>query len=40
MLLSFSTILVNTLLFACPLLLLCTGGILNTRAGIVNFGIY
>lgn len=38
MTLSFSTILVNTLLFACPLLLLCTGGILNTRAGIVNFG--
>ncbi len=38
MILSFSTILVNTLLFACPLLLLCTGGILNTRAGIVNFG--
>lgn len=32
------TILVNTLLFACPLLLLCTGGILNTRAGIVNLG--
>ncbi|WP_342261275.1 ABC transporter permease subunit [Spiroplasma endosymbiont of Notiophilus biguttatus] len=38
MILSFSTILVNTLLFACPLLLLCTGGILNTRSGIVNFG--
>lgn len=38
MTLSFSTILVNTLLFACPMLLLCTGGILNTRAGIVNFG--
>lgn len=38
MVLSISTILVNTLLFACPLLLLCTGGILNTRAGIVNFG--
>lgn len=38
MTLSFSIILVNTLLFACPLLLLCTGGILNTRAGVVNFG--
>lgn len=35
---SLSMILFNTLLFACPLLLLCTGGILNTRAGIVNFG--
>lgn len=38
MMLSLSTILVNTLLFACPLLLLCTSGILNTRAGVVNFG--
>lgn len=34
----YATVLVNTLLFACPILLLCTGGILNTRAGIVNLG--
>ncbi|WP_308149835.1 hypothetical protein [Spiroplasma sp. AdecLV25b] len=38
MVFSYSTVLINTLLFACPLLLLCTGGILNTRAGIVNLG--
>ncbi|WP_375317726.1 ABC transporter permease subunit [Spiroplasma endosymbiont of Virgichneumon dumeticola] len=38
MVFSYSTVLINTILFACPLLLLCTGGILNTRAGIVNLG--
>lgn len=33
-----SNILVSTLLLSCPLILLSTGGILNTRAGIANFG--
>lgn len=33
-----TNILVSTLLFSCPLILLSTGGILNTRAGIANFG--
>ncbi|MGL5268351.1 MAG: ABC transporter permease subunit [Spiroplasma sp.] len=31
-------VLVSALVLACPLILLSTGGILNTRAGIANFG--
>lgn len=31
-------ILIGTVLIACPLILISTGGILNTRAGIANFG--
>ena len=36
--LSITGILISTLLFACPLIILATAGILNTRAGIANFG--
>lgn len=36
--LDFGSILLSTLLISCPLILLATGGILNTRAGIANFG--
>lgn len=36
--LNITNILVSTLLLASPLILLSTGGILNTRAGIANFG--
>lgn len=31
-------ILISSILLACPLILLSTGGILNTRAGVTNFG--
>lgn len=38
MTLDIGSILLSTLLISCPLILLSTGGILNTRAGIANFG--
>lgn len=37
--LNFSAILVSTLLFSCPLVILATAGILNTRAGIANLSL-
>lgn len=36
--LNITEILLSTLLISCPLILLATGGILNTKVGIANFG--